>query len=1148
MKATTFLIKTTTSHLPTNLPSGNTEPLRVSSLTSLCRLESTRQTVMVPKLTLLRKLLPTPGGSFLFRIALLLFFSVYFSVSFAQNIKSLDGVINAYSAKLCTQNIPSNYPEACADAKSSSTGSMSSPNPGEALKRNSGYVFCGAVPGKWRTNSYRVNIYSVFVDKNASVSFRIDHTQKVTAFGDYRWDHFLNLSCESGLIAIKVEYVNLYGGNRTPTVEACRFYPVFDDFTIAQSPAPQIETYCEPGRKFIRIPNPNNYKYCFVAPTNQASIGAIQLDPDRPIHPYTVPGVFEPQRMNGYFLMSHDLYDSENYFMFFGTDFGKCGYVVPSAPVPLSLVLLTNEVVPETLDITLRKCSSNGGGLNCNVPGINYFILPNMNDSLATAAEDSIRASMDTTVSDYSVIEDVEFTTQWTNNSEAPMPSNGKICYDDLKGGKNGCREYTYTMNYKVIYRLEQGDLNMPGFPPRDTIDCSVKLLTIRICQELEFPLPRVILRCSPTDSVQLPCTSNVDGVRWYLSPNAVNPIDEPPLPPGMMATEAYSYYHCGDTAVGNTTVPTTGNGIPQAGRGDSVIQAKADLNLEERFRYNDNIPEGVTMLYASYIRYRTSGLHQESQRVPIAIITVPDTFNHIGTTHTIDYPLDGTSFCSPESSVILNSYNPYNDTTYRAVLDSLLSEVNNFQLQVDSVTYINPFEVNFRNMLVQWTGNITYNGPVEMACWNNLDSLGGSCGDYQLQVDLEFDWTAWHPCSTPSNQLSTHEIVSCSKPVFNLTVCKRMYPPKPGVKIVCDKDVVDSIIIETPIDNYPFYKLSVIGDFPPNYDTIISDTIFSFIYSDLHDMVTWNNPNLLRLEIKSLSQNQLRESAQSPYLIFALFIDTNLILPPVSLNNPLFDSIQNMADYCTNPNPELLTYHDLFLDYTLQEDAIRDVFKTLEDSSGGNLGVTVNVQDSWTPYIENGIEYHNHYQGKHRVCVGHLPYGEPDYLGDKSITYKGLITTKVNTCINTAPNNYFPIPNAVRDYDDIYGFDTIQHCFMNILCDKVIQEQIVFKTYVPRPQNVKGEDLLQKQKIDTPKFLIYPNPFESEVLITWESKHSAPKRIFVSDINGRELMSKKEFDANSTSFDLKNFSSGVYLVHIINSNGEEKIDKIFKH
>ena len=79
-----------------------------------------------------------------------------------------------------------------------------------------------------------------------------------------------------------------------------------------------------------------------------------------------------------------------------------------------------------------------------------------------------------------------------------------------------------------------------------------------------------------------------------------------------------------------------------------------------------------------------------------------------------------------------------------------------------------------------------------------------------------------------------------------------------------------------------------------------------------------------------------------------------------------------------------------------------------------------------------------------------------------------------------------------------------------------------------------------------TQNMRISPNPSTGIIRVRFTAADKSAKTIFVTDLNGKELLRKKVSpSARSTNLDLSDFSAGIYFVQCIGNNARTEVQKI---
>jgi hypothetical protein len=88
-------------------------------------------------------------------------------------------------------------------------------------------------------------------------------------------------------------------------------------------------------------------------------------------------------------------------------------------------------------------------------------------------------------------------------------------------------------------------------------------------------------------------------------------------------------------------------------------------------------------------------------------------------------------------------------------------------------------------------------------------------------------------------------------------------------------------------------------------------------------------------------------------------------------------------------------------------------------------------------------------------------------------------------------------------------------------------------------------------QIIDANSMLVYPNPFEEEVTITFSLSETSNATLYISDLQGRKLATILTGQVPNGQFsyytDLGKLESGLYFVTLTTENGNTIVEKIAK-
>jgi hypothetical protein len=117
------------------------------------------------------------------------------------------------------------------------------------------------------------------------------------------------------------------------------------------------------------------------------------------------------------------------------------------------------------------------------------------------------------------------------------------------------------------------------------------------------------------------------------------------------------------------------------------------------------------------------------------------------------------------------------------------------------------------------------------------------------------------------------------------------------------------------------------------------------------------------------------------------------------------------------------------------------------------------------------------------------------------------------------------------------------------------IQRSLCLNCTSSKIKNAKPKEVTALKEQDLQKFFpediisYYPNPVKEELYLKWEFKdENLVNSIQLYGLNGQLLKSYSGLDkANSQTIPFQNYPSGVYIIVLLYSNGEQKNIKIIK-
>ena len=93
----------------------------------------------------------------------------------------------------------------------------------------------------------------------------------------------------------------------------------------------------------------------------------------------------------------------------------------------------------------------------------------------------------------------------------------------------------------------------------------------------------------------------------------------------------------------------------------------------------------------------------------------------------------------------------------------------------------------------------------------------------------------------------------------------------------------------------------------------------------------------------------------------------------------------------------------------------------------------------------------------------------------------------------------------------------------------------------VVSPQNITGYDLTGIENVENATISVYPNPFNDVLSLSGVASNST---IQIFSVDGKNVY---QGNATSSTLNTSNLSAGVYMLSIIEPNGNRQVQKIVK-
>lgn len=925
--------------------------------------------------------------------------------------------------------IPYEYTRTCGYQDGSQYGNLMNPSiysgnsygPVNILQRGSSYDFCGQAPFSLNAKFVRIvhtddmgrcveaaPLYSSFAPLLQYLNWETKNV-KVGCIGTNQ----LNLPIQLPSVSVfnplatnvRVEYYEKKGikGDRKLTqayqIVAIRNFPL-SNIGLLKGAYPQINLICEKGKKDVIIENPHDYPKVYIR-----DIDLFNLNPGTILDPtqanYTV---IDKSNIDGNFHFDTYVDTTKQYLYSFAKPLNNEACDPLLTPVLLGkssiLTVLYFGFLPKIKlpDHQLIDC---GGALECNVPMVNYYPLPDLattDDTISQKVTEYFN-SLDLQGVKLSNSSNVTANMAWMNSAFITHDSINKVCYHDLDGAI--CRTYTSRGTLQFNFRL-QTTLDDTATVPSEQLTCERDLFELKICQGYIIPEPTFQLKCSPDDELCLPCKPGVDGVMFYLGQDSLSDptaAQVPPMKPsGLSISQTYGYYHCGEKFVPKEH--------------EIGVKSTDPYLLKDRFCYNTPTGE-VGLLYAEYVRYDNNGnvIKRSPVRAPVAFMEMPNYGAGIEVPVTLYKGLNTNTTClDGYSSCIL----PGTPASVSTAIDSLFSNFNNYTLPGPGGTTItNPFTVSLQSdSIIHWEPQNHYTmgtDGINRVCYadpNHLDSEPGSERVYTQSASIKMIVTIPNICRPDIAQDADPKV--CDILTNKVRVSKYMYPPKPDVHVICDMSAFD-YQLDQPIENaYPMYKwTAVLPNIHPSSDTFYTQGLFLAnnnlqnisshpnmdSYNRLFEFYS-NGSRVVTFDVQSYNPTYNRYSI--PIRISFANGDLNTNPQPTEhyIVAPLA-SPEQYGDYCTTNSPEPGTYHDLEVNPNGYQSIIDDITNEIQNQYPGFVSFN-NFSVYWTPtsgYSQftdsNSIVYN-------RVCYGHLPNSNP-----RSQEYSAFFTASLATCID---------------------------------------------------------------------------------------------------------------------------------------------------
>ena len=296
------------------------------------------------------------------------------------------------------------------------------------------------------------------------------------------------------------------------------------------------------------------------------------------------------------------------------------------------------------------------------------------------------------------------------------------------------------------------------------------------------------------------------------------------------------------------------------------------------------------------------------------------------------------------------------------------------------------------------------------------------------------------------------------------------------------------SAIIDGQISNDEYASDNIIS-----FDFIISDSIYSVVKSD-----TVTGLPVGKLFYRPSENNQT-------YSICSVISDPNA--SRLAVDGLYFSALKGTAI----PDDSLLAGEELYMYLYKWEDAFVD----LNDPSFG-FGSLSEVAQAYF-YFENENQAGETFYGA---------FDNPVALTDNDRYLACVQTVNINVYFghdNTNYDwntNYYLQPICPNESDGVY--------FVN-----------GFGLDIPNALGIKvSESTSSVAELSDFNVLAYPNPATDK--LTLSSNKKGANLFSFTDVSGKIVFStQSEFIDNKIEFDISNFQSGLYLVHVLNENGE---------
>lgn len=960
------------------------------------------------------------------------------------------------------------------DRPVNSIGYFSNPHSNESVTKGETVTICGTVPSVLSTGKTIIVIEAIYgqpdVNGVTSIPSRIFgqfqptsvvsktelYRKKVFNSSDHVWKAHVTVPCDFDLIGIRLSYLKKgflqRDLNKNYKCFSSHDWIAVPEIKVIDAPTHQVVTTCESGlQEFIIENGANDFAdTLFIIPPNPFFLNS-NYNLGNPYPNNAFDGILKIPKdpSDGDFHFFHDLQTSEQFLISYGqnnfSELYSCDEGIRISKFAL-LTLLKVEIpelqIPDLIETPLLDCSVTNDLACHHLLGVS---MPELREYVDLAIE-----TLDTTIIKGIVFDETEMDTDveysWHDTDGLANP--GQVCYDDLEGGKNGCKTYTNYVDILFFLRFTKNSLGGPhgvGFDPSQPNfnakgKCSFPLREQTFCQ-MEMPPPaRFELRCDANEPICFPCKPGWDGIRVFEAFLDTDPRQVPPRRSGLHVGDLGWYYNCGVD-------------VPDPNTHDDAGMRQGRLNMEERFCVSDSLLNEIgadpRLLWVDYVRYNNNGNVVDSsfQKSPLGVFTMPSGLQQTPMTVELEKPINESDSCNiPFAIPILDSVFIDQDS-----IENLINGmVDDFNLSIDfDYGPEPPFEVELEDFSFGLTGPThNYQGN-RTICYTNLPPEPGSCQEYNLSFTYKLRYTNPNVCHPGGGDT---KVDSCRTELVTVDVCKRVYPPRPDVFIVCDRsDTLSNqgVCLSEPIESYSRYKWELINGDPTLQriyytngncmDSLIFDAITNTSFQN------GNQQKFLNFMVSSVAPNG-RESVPAPVSIIAFPLDPPLvnsqhgIQKPITVGANQYDSLDT---YCSNPNPENGTYWDLSIDSSAANQSFEYTVDLLNQT---NFVQVSNISEvDWTPQL------YELYQGAFRVCYGHLPDGDPENGDDKSVVYTGTYTPKASICFGTNVLGNL-LSNNEMVYLNLYGIDTItgeicdtiQGCPVDLMSQKVYKIQTI--------------------------------------------------------------------------------------------------------